>query len=333
VANLFDHSRLPHIRRLAVRRLLLEQLDVGEAAERLAAVVSPHRAGRRVGDREPVVDIGERAGEQPEVAVDSAAQLNNLAIAVDRSGRSAEAEALHRGALELRRWLAPADSPVLSESLNNLAVLLRRLGRDAEAEPLLREALEARRRIFGDHPRTANALQNLANTLTNLQRFGEAERLHREALAVRRKVLGERHSNVAMSLRDLGQTLSRRGRPTEAEALLAEAETMFVETLGATHEATAWTRSFRARLWCETGRASKGLPAMEEALQAIESGPAGNTPQLYEARIELARCLLELDQRERARGVLLEARGHLLGAGAAGEARLRAIDELLAEIG
>jgi len=93
----------------------------------------------------------------------------------------AEAEALHREALDLRRKYLPAGHPDLSQSLNNLGILLNETGRLPEAEPLLREAVAIRREKFGTD---ANVTQRSAGPLAwNLERTGRKE----EAAGIRRE--------------------------------------------------------------------------------------------------------------------------------------------------
>jgi hypothetical protein len=107
---------------------------------------------------------------------------------------------------------------------------------------------------------------------------------------------------------------------------------MFVETVGPTHEATAWTRYFLSRLWCESDRPSQGEPVLAEALRTFESSSAVDPLRLSEVRLAMAKCLIELGERNRARDVLLEARRSLLVDANAGHPPIREVEELLARL-
>jgi hypothetical protein len=104
---------------------------------------------------------------------DALVSLANLASCLDRLGRSAEAEPLHRQALALRREALGERHPSTLGSLNNLAYCLDCLGRAAEAKPLCRRAWALRREALGErHPDTLGSLNNLACCLDDL---GQAE--------------------------------------------------------------------------------------------------------------------------------------------------------------
>ena len=83
---------------------------------------------------------------------DIANSLNNLGATLRELGRSAEAEPLHREALEMRRKLFRQDHTDVAVSLNNLASVLRDQGKFSEALPLQRECLELQRRLLGPDP-------------------------------------------------------------------------------------------------------------------------------------------------------------------------------------
>ena len=75
--------------------------------------------------------------------------LNNLAKLYDAQGKYAEAEPLHKRALQIReKALGPAH-PNVATSLNNLALLYDAQGKYAEAEPLHKRALQIREKALG----------------------------------------------------------------------------------------------------------------------------------------------------------------------------------------
>ncbi len=120
--------------------------------------------------------------EHPEVAQ----TMGNLAdfLTFDkgpspRGGKAdfAEAEALHRNALEMNRRIRP-DHPYLGDNLNTLAELRHLAHDDREAESLAREALRIYRlKLSEDHPKSLSAKRRLGEILLSLGRPREAEPL------------------------------------------------------------------------------------------------------------------------------------------------------------
>ena len=97
---------------------------------------------------------------------DTLASWNNLAIACQEVGRTAEAVRLHERALAGRvRALGPEHPDTLA-SRNNLAIACQEVGRTAEAVRLHERALAGRVRVLGpDHPDTLASRNNLATRL------------------------------------------------------------------------------------------------------------------------------------------------------------------------
>jgi len=157
--------------------------------------------------------------------VPAAAQLLNQAgYYLYIRARYAEAEPLHRRALEIREAALGPNHPDTATSLNNLGVLLRVQGRYGEAELLLRRALEIREAALGpNHLDTAISLNNLALVLQDQGRYGEAEPLHRRALEIREAELRPDDPDMFYTLKDLAELLRAQGRFAEAEPLLRRA--------------------------------------------------------------------------------------------------------------
>ena len=89
--------------------------------------------------------------------------LSDLALHIDVSGQSADAEPMYREALAAGMRVMGADHPDTINSTNNLASCLNDQRRFEDAEPLYRQALEARVRVLGaSHPDTMTSLNGLA---------------------------------------------------------------------------------------------------------------------------------------------------------------------------
>src|SRR5262249_1909019 len=98
--------------------------------------------------------------------------------ATDQQLRMAEAEALYREALDIRRRITPVGHEEFAGNLNMLGIVLLNQNKLADAEKLLRESLALRR--------NANVLSNLGQVLRDEGKLPESERLLREAVEIGR---------------------------------------------------------------------------------------------------------------------------------------------------
>ncbi len=170
------------------------------------------------------------------VSPETAASLNDLAVALWKEGNLTEAEITNREALGIRRRLFGVEHADVATSLNNLATVYRHQRRFPEAEALIREALGIRRNLFGnEHLEVADSLHNLSIVLSDEGKADESEAIARELLAVRRQLLGSEHFLVAAALLDVAYALGFTGKLEEAEALQREALAMQQKLLGDAH--------------------------------------------------------------------------------------------------
>ena len=125
-------------------------------------------------------------------------------------GTTAEAEVIHRAALETRQTLLHDEHPDTARSLLALGRTLLGRGRPEEAEPLLRKCLERQARAVPVNPlRLADAQGELGYCLTSLRRFEEAEELVLQGYENLRATLGDAHQHVkrkSLRLRELATT-------------------------------------------------------------------------------------------------------------------------------
>jgi len=146
--------------------------------------------------------------------------LSNLGVFLEDQRKLAEAETVHREALELQRKLLGDNHPDVAHALANLSYVLGGLRRWEEAERLGQEALEIRRRVFGnEHPHVGNSLNNLADLLARQGKLAEAESMAREALIILKKGLDP---HAAYCVCNLASILIRQHKLDEAEQLCSE---------------------------------------------------------------------------------------------------------------
>src|SRR5437867_2151106 len=165
-------------------------------------------------------------------------------------GKLAEAEDLHRQALQMQTNLLGSANVPVATSLSNLGLALQEAGKFTEAEACFRQALALFQKLRGaEHPSVALVLDNLASVLREENKLEEAESLQVKAVAMQKRLLGEEHKDVAMQKRLLGeehkdvatplnnlaQVLAKKGDLAKAEALHRQALAMRQKLLPSEH--------------------------------------------------------------------------------------------------
>jgi DNA-binding SARP family transcriptional activator/tetratricopeptide (TPR) repeat protein len=211
--------------------------------------------------------------------IDVASNLNALAGLLRDTNRYAEAEPLHRRALEIyEAGLGPKHATV-ARVLNDLAILLHYGNRLTEAEGMYRRALAIDESEHGpDHPVVAVRLHNLAIVLHETNRPVEAEPLLRRALAI-----DEAHSeaddpDIATDLCSLGWLLFTAGDAVQAEPLLRRAAAIRESAFGPDHPAFAFALNDLAVVLHDTGRLAEAGPLYRRALTICESSFGARHP-------------------------------------------------------
>lgn len=162
-----------------------------------------------------------------------------LGGSLSTAGRLAEAEALEREAVELRRALGDHDPRYpkqLAASLANLGITLSRAERFDEALAVTVEAVAITRRLHDAEPRRfapelARALSNLNVRHTELGALDAAAGAAREAVELLRPLAAAEpesfSADLAAALLNLGGTLTDLDRPADAVARTGEAVRLY----------------------------------------------------------------------------------------------------------
>jgi tetratricopeptide (TPR) repeat protein len=170
-----------------------------------------------------------------------AQSLNNLAAALQNSGRLDEAEPLYDELLAMHARLDPPDSSAWADALNTRMALAFRKDEIDVALPLARQILDINRALFGDaHPRVAQSMNNVAQLLVRTGEYEEAEPLLRASLAQIREFDRRRAPEHRREVRGTSPACSvASGAAEEAEPLYLEALAMNRRLLGDRHPALA----------------------------------------------------------------------------------------------
>jgi eukaryotic-like serine/threonine-protein kinase len=154
----------------------------------------------------------------------------------DRRAKLAEAEALAREGLAIRRKRFGNERGETAWGLHTLAVVLweeEEEGKLAEAESAIREAIAMRHRIYGEeHPFAAWDDKVSAKILYSEHKLNEAEACVRKALATMERMDGKGKLNQMDMRATLGKILHDRGKLAEAEAEYREAVAIGTNEVG-----------------------------------------------------------------------------------------------------
>ncbi|KAK0639874.1 hypothetical protein B0T16DRAFT_383637 [Cercophora newfieldiana] len=154
-------------------------------------------------------------------------------------GKYAEAEQMHRQALQLYEKVLGKEHPSTLASMNNLALVFDNQGKHKEAEQMNRQALQPREKVLGkEHPLTLTSMNNLAIVFGNQGKYEEAEQMHQQALQLYEKVLGKEHPSTLDSMNNLGLALGNQGKHEEAEQMHRQALQLYEKVLGKEHPST-----------------------------------------------------------------------------------------------
>jgi len=220
---------------------------------------------------------------------DTLASWNNLAIACQEAGRTAEAVRLHERALAGRvRALGPEHPDTLA-SRNNLAIACQEVGRTAEAVRLHERALAGRVRVLGpEHPDTLASRNNLAIACLQMGWAAEAITSFKRALAGRERVLGPEHPDTLASRNGLAAACQEVGWAAEAIALFEQTLAGRVRVLGPGHPDTLASRNNLGHAYQEAGRVPEAIALFEQALAAGTRVLGPGHPTTASSRVNLA---------------------------------------------
>ncbi|MBK8916157.1 MAG: serine/threonine protein kinase [Phycisphaerales bacterium] len=284
-----------------------------DALLRIECLVGVSRLARAEGDLAGAEQLIRAAMSEldahPEIQpVSRATVLNDLALVLESQGRTADALAAQRVAVEgYVSMLGPNAYPTAAAQ-TNLADMLSKAREYDEAESMYHAALAALRATGGDdHPSVATCLDGLGRMYVAQQRIEQAEPLLREALALRRRVLGPDHALVSHSLNSLSIALYQSGDLRGAAAVMEESIELLRRTRGSEHKDVAKLLGNLAALRRAAGQSKAAVELLREALriQALRMGEDHH--DTLATRENLATVLIDVDGESEAIPLLREA--------------------------
>ena len=216
---------------LAEEGLQVRQRALGPSDTLVAdALIKVAGARRRLGDyddaerkiRQALQILEHSVGSRHALYADA---LMNLGYVLeDDRQRPAEALAVFRQALDIRReLLGPRHIQVIFPQ-GNISAVLAKLGQEDEAIAMSRQYLVDLAALLGDrHPTMAEAKGHFGLLLMRVGRGEEAEAEGRDALERMRRAFGYQHTAVGWQLGNLAHTLLANGKLEEAEQTMRAA--------------------------------------------------------------------------------------------------------------
>ncbi len=222
-------------------------------------------------------------------------------------GQYAEAEMMHRKALELRTQVLGAEHPNTLTSKNGLASVLHNLGQYAEARTMYHEVLNLRTQKLGaEHPDTLTSKNGLASILYSLRQYSEAEAMYREVLNLSIQKLGAEHPDTLTGKNNLASTLYSLRQHDEAEAMYREVLNLRTQKLGAEHPDTLTRKNNLAAVLRSLGQYTEAEMMYREVLVLHKEVLGAKHPDTLNCRNNFAWVLGNLGQYTEAEAIYRE---------------------------
>ncbi len=234
--------------------------------------------------------------------------MGDLGSFLSALGHYAEAESLHRTALQLGREQLGTDHPRVAGRARNLGQALQEQGQYRTAESAFREALEIRRRVYGaEHRRVAESYNDLATLYWNRGNFARAEPLLRRGLAINLESRGRQDPHTFVMIHNLSLLLRDQGAYAEAESLLRENLELRRALLSPEDPRLANTLGDLAMLRLCMDQPTAAEPLLEEALSIHRSRLPAHHPDIIQCLCTLSEVLCDTDRIPEAESKALEA--------------------------
>jgi tetratricopeptide (TPR) repeat protein len=186
--------------------------------------------------------------ELPDADEDRLVAEQSWANTLSYQHKYAEAEALYRKILAVRRPIFGDDDPDVLTDTVNLASSLRDQRKYAASEAMLRETLARHRRVFGlDAKCTFFSAFNLAGTLHVMGKYAEAEAMFRDILE--KTCLEADDYDRLRAVHNLARAVVQQGKLTEAAELLYTIVPTTRRVLGDWHPFTVETVKILGQIW------------------------------------------------------------------------------------
>jgi tetratricopeptide (TPR) repeat protein len=246
--------------------------------------------------------------DKKESSAEYGAALNALGYALNRSGKSKEAEPILLQGLEIRKKVLGPEHPDVAASLNNLGDFYEDMGNYAKAEPYYLQALEIRKKALGlEHPDVAASLNSLGILYWVMGNYAKAEPYYQQALEIRKKVRGPEYPDVASSLNNLGALYVNMGNYAKAEPYYQQALEIRKKAVGPEHPLMGNSLNNLGILYHEMGDYPKAEPYYQQALEIRQKALGPEHPLVGDAFNNLGVLYMDLGDYTKAEPYIQQA--------------------------
>jgi tetratricopeptide (TPR) repeat protein/uncharacterized membrane protein YgcG len=208
-----------------------------------------------------------------------AGSLNSMALVLNQTLRSREAENLERRALEIYRQALGPEHRFVASALTNLGTILETRGDFKSVEKLYKDALAIMQKKLGvDDPHQDNTLRHLGELAAKQGTYSEAEQYIQKALKIDEKAYGPQSKEVAVQLNSLAALNELRHHDDEAEKQYEQALKIMEKTLPGDASDLAVTMSNLGTLYAARGSVDKAEPLLARAVEILREKHTTNYP-------------------------------------------------------
>ena len=275
----YDDAQAVHESALAMRERL-HGPDAPETAESRHALAAVFHYQGELDTAEDLYRKALRAiTTRQDGSIAEADVRSDLAALLTDRARYAEAEALHREALALRRTLLGDRHPETAVSLGNLGSAVQWQGRFTKAMPYLEEALSIREEVLGPmHVSVGTTLNQMAVVANALGRPADAVELYRRVLEIYESHYGDEHFHTAIAWSNLGRALFNLERRQDAVDAFEASLGVYAASVGTDHWQAGYTKVFLSDVHATAGRYAEAAPLLRSAYCSFEAANGPDHP-------------------------------------------------------
>jgi serine/threonine-protein kinase len=225
-----------------------------------------------------------------------------------RLGEYDEAEEYLFRSLELSRERYSGNHEKIASTLNHLSSLYQNMGRPEDGIPYAKEAHAMRLEIFGEsHLNTLAAHSNTARALGGAGQLEEAAETYREILGIFREEYGNDNFYIAGILQSYGAIYMQMEDYSGAESIMRESLEHSERLLPADHIRQSYPLNGLADALRKQNLFEEAISYAERAFELRENQLTNDDPNLASSRLTYGICLWNLDRRDEAESVLVDA--------------------------
>jgi tetratricopeptide (TPR) repeat protein len=240
--------------------------------------------------------------------LDTARNLNNLALIHAKQGNYEQAELFFQQSLNIKTQLLGLDHPETANTIENLANVFIHQGKYDQAQPLCQQALDIKRRTLGVNDLvTAGSFLTLAKLYAMQGKYDWAEPLFQQVLAIYTPFLRTGRTDIATGLTNIANFYVIQSKYEQAELLLQQAWDISNRVLGKDHPDTTVSLENLMSLYIRQGKDEQAEALYQEILTIREQSFGTDHPETARVIHNLALIYARQGKYEQAEKLYLQA--------------------------